>query len=178
MLGSRIDLYCVAYFLTENELGTYQVIVSLVLYFQAISGLIIQPYLKNIYRSSENLMRSFTKNYIRLGIIVAIFSVVTIYVLARYVYNIEINIVISLIAGLLVFPVFAYSPKIYMALKNDNGIKVVYLNAFSIVSNLVMNILLIKFWGISGALLASALTHWFLFSLYYRKKPLTVIDQS
>ena len=176
MLGSRIDLYCVAFFLPEKELGTYQVIVSLVLYFQAFSGLIIQPYLKNIYRAGENLMHSITKNYIRLGIIVATLSVIMIYFLGKFVYHLEVNIIISVIAGLLVFPVFAYSPKIYTALKNDIGMKVVYLNVFSIVTNLLLNILLIQIWGITGALFASALTHWLLFILYYRKKPLPGID--
>jgi O-antigen/teichoic acid export membrane protein len=170
MLGSRIDLYIVALFLSAEQLGIYQILINMVLYFQAFSGLIIQPYIKNLYRANISTILRFMNKFFVWGAGVSVFATITILLVGNYIYSFNLDIVIYLLCGLLILPVYIYTIVVYLLLKFDNSKRVVIFTAVGIIINIVLNIYLIKIWGIKGALLASTITQWIILILYVKEK--------
>lgn len=170
MLGSKIDLYVVALLLSEKYLGIYQILLNMALYFQAFSNLIIQPYIKNLYRAKVTSILNYSNRFFVWGTAISVLATFIIFLVGNYIYSFNLDFIFYLLCGLLVIPVYFYTIIVFLLLKLDNSKKVVANTSIGILINILLNIYLIGIWGIKGALLASTLTQWVLLVMYIREK--------
>ncbi len=168
MLQSRTDLYCVAYFLPDSEVGHYQVLINWLIYVQVIASLILQPFLKNIYRLSFVAVKKIAGKLLLTGVLMVAATLPAIYFVLKYIYHFEIAVSLLFWGGIFVLPIFYYLPTIYILYKQARQRIVLHINIFGILANLFLNLILIKPFGISGALAASGLAQVSMLIAYLR----------
>lgn len=166
MLTSRMDLYCVAYFLSENEVGQYQVFINLLLYLQGIAAFIITPFIKYVYRFPAETVKRTQYIMSGIGIVINIPAIAAVYFIISYYYRFVFSPEMFLIAYLLVIPVYIYIVKVQVLFRNHQQKVVVFICFFYAAINLVLNVFLIPLWGIKGALISSAIVQWLLLISY------------
>jgi len=167
MLTSRMDLYCVAYFLSDHEVGQYQVFINLLLYLQGIASFIIAPFIKYIYRLPAKTIKKTISLMTVVGILINIPAIAVVYFLISYYYRFEFSADMFFIAYAFIIPVYFYIIEVQMLFRNYRQKVVVFLCLFYAVINLILNIFLIPLWGIKGALISSTLVQWLLLLSYF-----------
>lgn len=172
MLQSKIDLYSVAYFLSDKEVGSYQVIINLFIYIQTFSYVILIPFVKNVYRLPLEKVRKISKLLFIIGIVITVPASVLIYLILTILYQIKISLFFLIWSALFALPIFYYLPKIYTLFKNEFQNKVLLINIYGLLSNLLLNIILILKFGMIGAIAASAIAQVIMLSSYiaYERK--------
>ncbi len=167
MLQSKTDLYSVAYFLDDNEVGSYQVIINLFIYVQTFSYVILIPFVKNVYRLPLEKVQKISRRLFAAGVGIAAPALGAIYFVLTLLYQIEIAPGFLAWGAFFVLPIFYYLPKIYTLFKNEYQNKVLLTNIFGILSNLILNIILILYFGMIGAIAASASAQWIMLIAYF-----------
>lgn len=172
MLQSQTDLYCVVWFLTREDAGFYQVFINMMIYLQVIASLILQPFLKNIYRLNQQSIRKISLKLFLVGICMILPSLAAVWVLLTYLYQFSLDAVLLLMGGLFVLPIYAYLPIVYQLYKSGQEREVLWVNIGGIVINLLLNLLLIPQWEVAGAMAASAAAQWgmLLVYIFFEKK--------
>jgi O-antigen/teichoic acid export membrane protein len=167
MLTSRMDLYCVAYFLSENEIGQYQVFINLLLYLQGIASFIIAPFMKYIYRLQAKTIKKVVYLMAAVGIIINIPAIAAVYFIIAYFYRFVFSAEMFFIAYFFIIPVYFYIIKVQVLFRNYQQKVVVFLCLFYGGVNLILNFFLIPLWGIKGALVSSTIVQWLLLLSYF-----------
>lgn len=166
MLQSKIDLYSVAYFLNEKEVGGYQVIINLFIYVQTFSNVILIPFVKNVYRLPLEKVQKISRRLFAAGFAIVVPALTITYFVLTLLYQIEISVFFLVWGAAFILPIFYYLPKIYTLFKNEYQNKVVLINVSGIFANFILNIILIPSFGIIGAIAASALAQWIMLIAY------------
>jgi O-antigen/teichoic acid export membrane protein len=166
MLQSRIDLYCVNYFLSRSEVGQYQVFVNFLIYVQTASYFVLNPFVKSIYRLGYSTILKMSLRLFTLGILMAIPALVAVHLILSQLYHFTLPWYFLLGGGLFVVPVFFYLPIIYTLYKANLQMVVVKINLLGIAINLLLSLLLLPRVGMFGAVLAIALAQWSMFAAY------------
>lgn len=166
LLQSRADQLCVNSLLTTEEIGEYQVIMSLLLYALAVPNFMIVPQLKNYYRLSKIQFQKLITNFVWLGLGLVPVIVCLIYLVLKTMYCIEINFLNLIYATLFLLPVFFYTTVVYFSFKYNMQSFVVLITFTGIVMNVILCMAFIPRKGISGALLAAVISQWGMFLLY------------
>ncbi len=165
MLVSRIDLYAVDYFLDDHSLGLYQVMMAFFIQLQSLGSLVIQPFVKNIYRLKPQSILRFSWSNLSWGWLMIVGGIGAVAFILTQLYQYPLDWTYFLLGGLLVLPIYVYSPLIYWLYKK-NELWVLVINLLSFGINLLLNIWWIPIWGLKGALLSSMLIQWFLLGVY------------
>lgn len=158
LLGSRVDQYCVSILLSKEELGKYQVLKSFLLYFQAIAGFIILPYVKNIYRLKDKSVDKIINKLFLTGVILTLLFVITLYILMNYVYLFPFTFGVYFYSALIVLPVYYYTVIIYKLLNKNKLNSVNWISSVTILISLILNVIFIPLMNIEGGLLASVIS--------------------
>lgn len=166
LLQSRIDLYSVSFFLSEQQVGQYQVFLSLLLYVQATANFIVQPYVKSIYRLDQTIIWKIALRLFALGWLLIVPAMLAVaWVLATlYGFNPPPSFIV--LGGLYVLPIFFELPIIYALYQADRTATVIAVSFTGFTFNLLLNIWLLPRVGLVGAILASTLVHWGAFVFY------------
>src|SRR4030095_6854800 len=133
MLGSRIDQYVVSYYLSKETLGEYQVLKSFMIYTHAGIGFALVPFLKNIYRLSDDKIDKLAGKLFILGLILFIPYMVFLYLIIKYLYGFNLNIKVYFYSALFVLPAYYYAVMIYKMFKNNKQSAVVLINALAVI---------------------------------------------
>jgi O-antigen/teichoic acid export membrane protein len=167
LLGSRIDQYCVSYFLPAAELGKYQVLKNFLVYTHAGIGFILLPFVKNIYRLQDENINKIANKLFLSGILLFIPYVIILFVIIKYIYGLEFTYISYLYAALMVLPSSYYAAVIYKLFKKNKQSVVVWFNGAITVISLILNILLIPVLKIEGSLIAGMISQLILLILFY-----------
>jgi len=167
MLASRMDLYCVAYFLSKNEVGQYQVLINLLLYLQGIAAFILTPFIKYVYRFPAKTVKRTRYLMSVVGIVINIPAIAAVYFVISYYYRFVFPPEMFFIAYTFIIPVYIYIVKVQVLFRNHRQKVVVFFCFFYAAINLVLNVFLIPLWGIKGALISSAIVQWLLLISYF-----------
>jgi len=166
ILASRIDLYTVSILLPEDAIGRYQVFINLMLYLQALSALILMPFIKNIYRMPEASLLRLARRMFALGGVLLVPSLVAADLVFRLLYGINYGLEMLLLGGAFVLPLYGYTGLVYRLHSRDETGKVLVVNLLGAGGNFALNLLLLPQIGIAGAILASAVMQWGIFAYY------------
>jgi O-antigen/teichoic acid export membrane protein len=168
MLQSRIDLYSVSIFLSEREVGQYQVFINLMIYLQAIANFILMPFVKSLYRLDHDTIHRVSIRLLGLGILLVPPALFSVNWLLSSVYAIELSPLSLALGGLYVLPVYFYLPTIYSLYKTDRQNTVLGINIAGSALNLLLNLFLVPRLGAIGALLATTLVQWLVLACYLK----------
>ena len=161
-LNAKADTFAIALTLSEQELGKYYVLVSLVSYCQAIAALALVPFLKNIYRIKLGSFLKIKKIFFLGGMVWSVLCMVSIYVIIEFIYLIHFGTYIYIVAALALPPFFIYYLIAQDFFRHDNPYPAVIINLIAAILNFMVSLLLIDSFGFMGGLLSFAAMQWVL----------------
>lgn len=161
-LQSRADFIIISFFETDMNVGFYQIINAYFILVHAIGTFLIAPFVKNIFRLSNQAIAELQKRIIIWAPIIVLFSMLLLYVLCTFVYQFEVSWNIYLIGIGIVLPPYFYAVKIFEIYKIKQE-KFVLKTAFiAIFISTIISIVLLKLkFGYIGALIAAAVAQLF-----------------
>lgn len=166
LLNSRIDVYVVSYFETDTQVGRYQIFINLVMIFMSGVHFIASPYTKNLYRINRKSLNLVIQKMSFLGVTLAIVWLCFDWAILTYVFQQVYHIKFYLLGFLLIVPIYMYYPLSIRLFKSELSRQVTYMNATSVLINLVLNVILIPYFHLIGALIGTVVSQWFLFFSY------------
>jgi O-antigen/teichoic acid export membrane protein len=170
MLQQRADLYCVAYFLDTIHTARYQVFINLLIFFQFLASLLLNPYAKNIFRLSEKSFKNLESSFIVIGVPLSLFSIFGVYVITNFFYQFSFSWSMLLMGTAYIFVFYTYLLQNYLLGKENRQILVSVYSFVASLSNVLLSVFLTPRFGIEGALGASLFAQLVLVALYHRKK--------
>lgn len=140
--ASKIDVYITGLTLSEETLGTYQILSNFLLLIQASSNYIFAPFSKFVARVKFDTVRKLSLRLFLVGLFlcpVAIFAIK--YTVSKF-YQIEISsttIILGLICSL---PVYAFLPYAYYLMRMGKAQALVFTNLFAAIFSSLLILLL------------------------------------
>lgn len=178
-LQSKIDTFTVAYFLEEESLGKYYVLMNLLMYCQLSALMLFTPYKKNIYRLRPSAIQKIAYRSFLLGIGWSVAGVTCIFLITKYGYRFDFDIIHFSLATLTVVPYFYYFVRLYQLFSLEKTYLVSITFSLSAMLNFIVSIVLIPRYMMEGALIANAVSQWStLFFLEYFLRFKTKKDNS
>ncbi len=168
LLGSRVDLYCVAALLPDAEVARYQVLVNALLWLQSVAGFTLTPFARDLYRLDYPALLRLLARFSGLGVLVGVAGSAGLTALVRLAYHLPMSAALSVLGAAYVAQMFVHVPAIFMLYKADRERDVLRMSVGILVVNGALNLAAIPVWGVEGALAASALTGWGAAGLYVR----------
>lgn len=153
MFQTRGDLYLATFLMEEADLGRYQVLIGFLLLGQAFSGIVLGPFLKNVFRLKENDIQSVKKLYVRVGLCSSMLFTIALFFLMSYVYLIDLDLKTVVLIFFYLVPLYFFMIESQLMVKHKKEKTLLKLTAIAALSNLGLSIVLIPLLGIQGALL-------------------------
>jgi len=167
MVQSRIDLYVVDYFLPATDVGRYQVFINLLIYLQAAANFILLPFVKTIYRLEYAVIARLGRRLAALGAVLLPPALALVYLVLRYLYQIELSLSYYLWGALFVWPLFFYLPIIYALYQKNRQNVVIGVNLAGITVNLALDLWLLPRVGLVGVVASAAVVKWLVLLFYW-----------
>lgn len=168
MLQQRTDLYCVTYFLNDQDTAVYQVYFNFLIFCQFLSSLLLSPFAKNIFRLPVQSLRKLERKFILAGIPLTLASVTAIWVMIRYFYHFELSWFMYILGYFYILMFYQYLLRNYEMGKAYQQSTVALYGFLGSAVNLVLCIILIPSFGKEGALLSGSVAQGMIVLLYYR----------
>jgi O-antigen/teichoic acid export membrane protein len=160
LLQSRADLYTVSALLDERTIGQYQVFSNLMLYGQAVAGFILLPFVKSLYRLSYQASLRIALRLALAGLAVLALFLPVAYIALTVVYGLDLPLVMLLLGGLMIWPIFFYLPIIYALFKAEQPALVIAINVLGVAVSVLANLALLARYGLVGAAAGAAAAQW------------------
>lgn len=157
---SRMDLYGVAYYLPEKTLGAYQVFFGILMIFIMGGKILINPFLKVIYRLPFPTLIKLNRLLFLRAAALLIPSFAAIYYILPFVYGIHFEWTIYVAAYCMMTGFFGYVILTHLLIKYHKENQMVLVFAAGAFFNLWGNYLLIPGYGVLGAVGVMALVQW------------------
>lgn len=168
LLQSKTDLICVTSLLSKDKIAQYQVYINFLLLVQSAAGFILAPFIRNIYRMKKKSIEKLSLRYFGFGIVIAFSSIFFVNFFLIWFYHFSIPRFTLIMGAFFIIPIFFYTVVIYHLIKLNKQKSVVVINTVGVMVSMVLNLILIPLSkdGISGAILAIAITQWVLLFIY------------
>ncbi len=153
LLQTKGDLYVVTYLLSKQDLASYQIILSFLLLGQSFSAIVLGPFQKNIYRWQGRNFQKLKKSYLQIGLATTLVFSIALYYGLKYVYLIDLPLSYMLLFFMYLYPLFLYFIESQILLKHKNEKQLLRYNIVASGCNIVLSLVLVSLYGMSGALL-------------------------
>jgi O-antigen/teichoic acid export membrane protein len=160
ILSTKVDIFCINYFMVKETLGNYQVFFSFLLLIQGLGYLLVEPFSKNLYRLDEKSLKKIRSYLLLAGLLVSSVGIVAVYFILFYFYKIDLSLYIYVYGFLFCIPVFLYSIIVYKLFKFHNERWVIYISVSSILLNVILNFFTIPIWDLTGVLFSTMIVQW------------------
>lgn len=170
LLQSRIDQYIVAWFCDEATVGSYQIFLSAFILIQALSAVAIVPYNKIIYRIKIAVFNKIQQRISLFGIGIVVVLTLLINLCLKHLYHLEIASIYLIGGAFFAFPIFIYSPIIYLFYRIGKEKQVMVVNYLGAAFNLIFTTILIFYVNAYSAIIASAIAQWLIAFWYLYKR--------
>jgi len=159
-IQSKMDLYCVTYFLSKDQVGEYQIYMSLLSIPTILAAYVIMPFVKSLYRMSIESIKTVEMKLALVAAICSIPMMLCIMIIIQYYYSFHFSWEMYALGYIQMLPLFMYIIKIHLLFKFDKQKLVIWISIFTALVNFTGSIIFIPYWGIKGAIMASAITQW------------------
>ncbi len=173
MLQQRIDLYSVAYFLSNSDLATYQVFLNFLIFSQFTASLLLSPYSKNIFRLNKLSFLKLERSFILAGLWFSALSVLAIFICIQNFYHFSLSWKMYLMGYGYILMFYVYLLRNYELGKLYKQTKAAVFSFLAGIVTLIGSLFLTPRFGLEGALFAGLLAQLFLAFLYHQKYILT-----
>ncbi|MFK7786629.1 MAG: lipopolysaccharide biosynthesis protein, partial [Crocinitomicaceae bacterium] len=158
-LQSKFDLYIFERFATDLELADYQIISGFLVFSQALATMILMPYVRNIYRMKKEALRKIVRFMMIAGIPIQLASVGAIYLTLTWFFDIQPDLVQLGLFFAIGYPSFNYAVHVFSAFSQQKEKGVLVVSVISALVNGLMSLILLSLdMGITGVLIAHALS--------------------
>ena len=171
LISSRADLYLVSIYLDKYQIAQYSVLLNFLIYLQALSNYVFQPFMKNFYRIHSSGKKKITYRFIGLGILITLFGVPVVWWVTNNLFHLSFDANFIWLGMIYVLPIFLYLPVIYLLYKSGKEHVVLFLNLFGIVLNILLNMIWLPSLGMKGALLSAAVVQLSVALIYFFNTP-------
>lgn len=171
LISSRADLYLVSIYLDKYQIAQYSVLLNFLIYLQALSNYVFQPFMKNFYRIHSSGKKKITYRFIGLGVLITLFGVPLVWWVTNQLFHLSFDANFIWLGMIYVLPIFLYLPVIYLLYKSGKEKVVLFSNLFGIVLNILLNILWLPTLGMKGALLSAAVVQLSVALIYFFNTP-------
>ncbi len=154
LLLSKGDLYAVTYFLEEQLLASYQVMIGFLILGQTASSIMLGPFLKNIYRWQGNDIVKLKKLYLKIGFVATALFSLGLYFGLQHIYLISLNGWHLLLFFGYLYPLYFYLIESQMLIKHNKEKRLLTHGFIAAFSNIALSLFLVQHLGIYGALLS------------------------
>ena len=176
LLQSKTDMYCVAYFLSPQQLGKYQIFMSLLTIPHSIATFTVMPFIKNVYRLPQRSLKKLTRILTVTGIVISLPAIVIIFIIVEMYYHVPLSKWMYLLGYFQLIPLFIYFLKINIFFRYNKQYIVTYITLITGFVSFLLSVMLIPIYNIEGAMIANTITQWitllffFVGDYYYNKK--------
>jgi O-antigen/teichoic acid export membrane protein len=168
-LQSRIDFVIITFFETDKNIAVYQIITTFFILIHALGTFLIFPYMKNIYRLQKNSVIAFQNFLSWTSPLIVCFSLLILFLITKFIFNLDLDFHYYLLGFLITFPPYLYTVKIVILYKENKQNFVLKTGIITILINSAISIVLLYFgYGLKGALIGSAIGHFFAAYQYLR----------
>jgi O-antigen/teichoic acid export membrane protein len=170
LVMNKADLYIFGLFITDKELiAQYHILntFSNLLLITVSAALSVRN--KVIFRVSLNKLKTIQRVYLKYSLGLILSGGISFYLLSPFLFQYKITHVQLLLIMLTVLLFSSYALYIYVLLRVDKMKQVNSMVLVSGVTNVVLNILLIPYYQIEGALMAVTISNMVMLFLTYRK---------
>jgi O-antigen/teichoic acid export membrane protein len=165
MLVNKSDFMIVATFLSDHSKAHYQIISTFSTIGIIGAHAVLQPFIKQIYRVNSTLMNKIALNYFIYGLFLSLLYVGLVYLVTTYFFKFQLSLYALLLLYFIELIFFAINPLVFTAFRNEKQKYFVVIMLVSGVFSLLFSLLLVKPYGIHGALFANFLGNCVLYFL-------------
>ncbi|MDC8005762.1 hypothetical protein POV27_17035 [Aureisphaera galaxeae] len=155
----KVDIYYGTYFFSVNDLSKYQIFLSFLMLAQMAGPFILNPYLKNFYRSGT-MVNKLQKLFFWYGWPFAILMSVAMFVALTYVYQLDFTMLQYLLAFVFIAPLMFHTTLVSEYYKENKQKQIAVFSSVLVVLQIVLGYFLISASGIDGALILKVLGQW------------------
>ena len=160
LLQSRADLYAATWLLPAETLGSYQVLLTMLVLLQSGSAFLLAPVTRALYRLRHHSILRLSRRLLTVGLFVVATGLVGIHFALDHLYRNPLSLCLLLLGGAMILPSYYYLPSIYELFRNSRQTAVVRINLAAAAWSFVLSLLLLPVLGLAGALLAAATAQW------------------
>ena len=163
MLVNKADFIVVTAILDDISKAHYQIISTFSTMGIIAAHALLQPFMKEIYRINWNSFKSIATQYFLIGIVLSLLYTILVYFATSvlFKFNLSIYSLVLLYAIELLF--FATNPLIFFLFRNDKQHHLVTIILLAGTFTLLCACLLVKSFGINGALMANLIGNCLIF---------------
>lgn len=162
-IQARMDLYGVAYYLSDAVLGGYQIFFKIIFLTILVGRVLLGPFLKNLYRLSNTQLLQASQKFWLLGALGTIPYLLLFYYLLPWIYGLYFSWKYYCLAYFVLLPFWGYAVQTHLLIKLHLETYMAGLFLLALCFNAGLNAVLIPSYGALGALGATALVQWGLF---------------
>lgn len=180
LLVTKTDLVVVAA-MGHQGVGTYQLVTSLFIVVQSLAAIAYTPYLRELYRGDRAAGPPAASTLLGAGFALVVVAVPIGRWLLVGLYGLDVSWGLLAAGAVYAFPVFGYLPLVYGLYRGDREREVVVVSFVGALVNLVLTIVLVRPFGLVGALAGAAVSQWLIWVWYLVKTrsstPVTATQQ-
>jgi len=169
---SKLDIYLVGYYLPKEILSEYQLLITAFLMLQALSAFITVPFTKHIYRLPDSTVVKIQKKIYLLAIPLVVTGSFAIWVLMEKIVKLNLDFEYYFLGCIIALPSYYYVLDVIKLLKTHEEKKIILINSFGGVLNLILIFIFIEPYGMYGVLISVCISQWSILLLYKSIKKL------
>ena len=161
-------MYIVNAVLTHDQISDYQLITTAFLMLVSVSGLVISPVNKQLYRSQNQTIINLKKGFRKIAIPIVIIGGIGIWLLLEKCVRLGLGLEIYGMGLLACLPSFYYIIPVYSLYKKNQEKKVLSANIIVAFANTIVTLVLLPKFGILGAMTSFCFSQWLYLGLILR----------
>lgn len=170
LLVNKSDFMIVAALMDDSSKAHYQVISTFSTMGIIAAHAVLQPFIKQIYRVNNALLNKISLNYFLAGIIISLLYIVLVQIVITFLFNFQISLLAKVFLYCIELIFFAINPLVFNIFRNEKQQKFVSIVLVSGIFSLLFAALLVKPYGITGALFANFLGNCLMLTLLFFTK--------
>jgi O-antigen/teichoic acid export membrane protein len=174
----KVDAYYGTYFFNLNTLSKYQVFLSFLTLAQMASSFALNPFLKNLYRSKNTLIRKLQGKLFWYGWGFALVMIVIMYTSITLLYELHFTKMQYILAFIIMIPLFLHVLLVNEYYKKNKQNEIAIIASILVLFQIILGYYLIKFWDMDGALILKVIGQWsivIILWLWIRRKSIKTV---
>ena len=173
LLQMKTDLYVANFYLPDSQIASYQILLSFLAIVQTVSILLLNPFTKNIVRLGDASLKKLKGLYFKGGLIISAPIIIIVFFCLDFLYGFEFKIIDYFLTYLYVTVLYSYMVESLELMKHNKSYFISMSCFFTAGIELMLCLILIPVFGVSGALLSGIISRIFL-AYRIRKKQLGI----
>jgi len=175
-IASKIDIYIVDFYLPKEQLSEYQLLITAFLMLQSLGGLIIIPFTKHIYRTSDATIHKIQKILYLIAIPLVTIGTLGIWIIMEQFVQLNLNYTFYILGSLIALPSFFYTIDIMMLMRVHQERRVITITLIGFLISFILILLLIQEYQIFGVLLSICISQFIILTIYKTKRVNTIVN--